>query len=87
MSTAQAARFYRLRWENEGLFRTYKRTLAKVRLVGRTRACGPPRGVRLVAGLPTAAGARGVGVEPQAVGDGGRRGPCSAQAILVVREN
>jgi hypothetical protein len=36
LSVAQASRFYRLRWENEGLFRTYKRTLAKVRLVGRT---------------------------------------------------
>jgi Transposase DDE domain len=36
MSIAQAAFFYRLRWENEGLFRTYKRTLSKVHLVGRT---------------------------------------------------
>ena len=36
LSRDQAARFYRLRWENEGLFRTYKRTLGKVRLVGRT---------------------------------------------------
>jgi Transposase DDE domain len=36
MSIPQAAAFYRLRWENEGLFRSYKRTLSKVRLVGRT---------------------------------------------------
>jgi hypothetical protein len=36
MSVAQAATFYRLRWENEGLFRSYKRTLKKVHLVGRT---------------------------------------------------
>jgi hypothetical protein len=36
LSVAQAALFYRLRWENEGLFRTYKRTLMKVHLVGRT---------------------------------------------------
>ena len=36
MSVARAALFYRLRWENEGLFRTYKRTLSKVHLVGRT---------------------------------------------------
>ena len=27
MSISQAASFYRLRWENEGLFRSYKRTL------------------------------------------------------------
>src|SRR5262245_18602204 len=33
---ARAARFYRLRWENEGFFRTYKRTLGKVKLVSRT---------------------------------------------------
>jgi hypothetical protein len=36
MSMTQAASFYRLRWENEGLFRSYKRTLSKVRLTGRT---------------------------------------------------
>jgi hypothetical protein len=36
MSITQAASFYRLRWENEGLFRSYKRTLNKVHLVGRT---------------------------------------------------
>lgn len=36
LSVAQAALFYRLRWENEGMFRTYKRTLKKVHLVGRT---------------------------------------------------
>jgi hypothetical protein len=31
-----AARYYRWRWESEGLFRTYKRTLAKVKLLCRT---------------------------------------------------
>jgi hypothetical protein len=36
MSVTQAGWFYRLRWENEGLFRSYKRTLSKVHLVGRT---------------------------------------------------
>ena len=36
LSAATAARFYRWRWENEGLFRTYKRTLHKVKLLGRT---------------------------------------------------
>jgi Transposase DDE domain len=36
MSIAQAGSFYRLRWENEGLFRSYKRTLKKVHLAGRT---------------------------------------------------
>jgi hypothetical protein len=31
-----AAKFYRWRWRNEGLFRTYKRTLGKVKLMSRT---------------------------------------------------
>lgn len=35
--TAQmAGQFYRWRWENEGLFRTYKHTMKKVKLVSRT---------------------------------------------------
>jgi hypothetical protein len=36
LPTAQAGCYYRWRWENEGLFRTFKRTLAKVRLQSRT---------------------------------------------------
>jgi hypothetical protein len=33
---AVASQFYRWRWENEGLFRTYKRTLAKMKLLSRS---------------------------------------------------
>lgn len=36
LSVAMAGQFYRWRWENEGLFRTYKQTLNKVKLVSRT---------------------------------------------------
>lgn len=36
LSAVAAARFYRWRWENEGQFRAYKRTLGKVKLVSRT---------------------------------------------------
>jgi Transposase DDE domain len=36
LSVATASQFYRWRWENEGQFRAYKRTLAKVKLVSRT---------------------------------------------------
>jgi hypothetical protein len=36
LSVATAAQFYRWRWENEGLFRTYKRTLSKVKLTSRS---------------------------------------------------
>jgi hypothetical protein len=36
LSAEQAGRYYRQRWESEGLFRTYKRTLGKVKLQSRT---------------------------------------------------
>jgi hypothetical protein len=36
LPVALAALFYRWRWENEGFFRTYKRTLKKVKLMSRT---------------------------------------------------
>lgn len=32
----QASWYYRMRWENEGFFRTYKRTLRQLKLAGRT---------------------------------------------------
>jgi DDE family transposase len=32
----QAERYYRWRWKNEGLFRTYKHTVARVKLLGRS---------------------------------------------------
>jgi hypothetical protein len=36
LSARQAAQLYRWRWESEGFFRTYKRTLAQVKLHSRT---------------------------------------------------
>jgi hypothetical protein len=36
LSMATAAKFYRWRWRNEGVFRTYKRTLNKLKLTSRT---------------------------------------------------
>lgn len=36
LTVAAASRFYRLRWRNEGFFRTFKRTLKKTKLTGRT---------------------------------------------------
>lgn len=36
LSAKTAAKFYRWRWRNEGLFRTYKRTLRKLKLSSRT---------------------------------------------------
>lgn len=36
LSIQTAAQFYRWRWENEGFFRTYKRTLKKIKLMSQT---------------------------------------------------
>jgi hypothetical protein len=36
LSVATAAQFYRWRWRNEGMFRTYKRTINKRKLTSRT---------------------------------------------------
>jgi hypothetical protein len=36
LSVATAAKFYRWRWRNEGVFRTYKRTINKLKLSSRT---------------------------------------------------
>jgi hypothetical protein len=36
LSAEAAGQFYKMRWENEGFFRTYKRTLGKVKLCSRT---------------------------------------------------
>jgi hypothetical protein len=36
LSVQSAGRFYRWRWRNEGLFRTYKRTISKMKLSSRT---------------------------------------------------
>jgi len=87
MSVARAAAFYRLRWENEGLFRTYKRTLSKVRLVGRTvRAVHREAyGSLLACQLLLAQGAWALR-QRRAPGPAVVL-PCSArQALLVVRE-
>jgi hypothetical protein len=36
LSLESASRFYRMRWENEGFFRTYKRAMNKVKLSSRS---------------------------------------------------
>ena len=36
LTVEMASRFYRWRWEKEGFFRTYKRTMKKVKLTSRT---------------------------------------------------
>ena len=58
-----AARFYRMRWESECFFRTYKRVVKDVRLVSRTVPHGRARSRDFAAGVPALVGARGVGLE------------------------
>ena len=86
MSMAQAASFYRLRWENEGLFRTYKRTLSKVRLTGRTVRVvhREAYGSLLACQLLLAQGAWALRLHRATTSE--VTTPCSArQAILVIR--
>lgn len=81
LTVSTAARYYRWRWENEGLFRTFKHTLAKVRLASRT-VCDIHReaeGALLAMQLLLAQGAYGVraGSRPSA-------GRCSPRQVLLV---
>src|SRR5439155_17949749 len=64
----RAAQYYRWRWENEGLFRTYKRTLKKVKLQSRTPRLlfREAEGSLLATQLLLAQGARALSRRPQA---------------------
>jgi Transposase DDE domain len=90
LSIEQASRYYRWRWENEGLFRTYKRTLAKLKLLSRTiRLVHREAEASLLATqLLMAQGVRGVSTS-----QGRERGqrslprPCSPRRVLLaIRE-
>jgi Transposase DDE domain len=86
LSVAQAARFYRWRWENEGLFRTFKRTLAKVKLSSRTVRLvhREAEGSLLATQLLLAQGARAL-LPRRAAGAAGAA--CSPrQVLLAIRE-
>lgn len=79
----RASQYYRWRWENEGLFRTFKRTLAKVKLTSRTLRLvhREAEGALLATQLLLAQGVR-------AMGDRGVRRPtvasrCSPRKVLL----
>ena len=80
---ATAGRFYRWRWRNEGLFRTYKRTLGKVKLLGRTVAQvhREAEGSLLAVQLLLAQGALAL----QDAGASPRVLPSARQVLLVIR--
>jgi len=73
-----AGKFYRWRWENEGFFRTYKRTMLKVKLMNRTLALvhREAEGSLLAAQLLLAQGVAALGSRE-----------CSARGVLRVIRN
>ena len=83
LSRETASKFYRWRWRNEGLFRTYKRTLGKVKLLGRTVAQvhREAEGSLLAVQLLLAHGALALAKD----GDAGRRLPSARQVLLEIR--
>ena len=82
LSLSDANRFYRWRWENEGYFRTYKRTLAKVKLMSRTiREVHRDAEASMIATqLLLAQGARAL---PKAKAEGDHRVMCSPRKVLL----
>src|SRR5262245_1822259 len=78
-----ASQFYRWRWRNEGLFRTYKRTLGKVKLLSRTVAQihREAEGSLLATQLLLAHGALALAHD----GDAGRRLPSARQVLREIR--
>ena len=77
LSAESAGRLYRMRWESECFFKTYKRVIKDVCLVSETTVMVGAGGRGLAAGVPVAAGARGVGVE--------EGGPCRPRRGQVQR--
>jgi DDE family transposase len=82
LSAASAATFYRRRWESEGQFRAYKRTLAKVKLVSRTVRLvhREAEGSLLALQLMLAQGALAM---PAKSPQGGAEPVCSPRKVLV----
>lgn len=82
LSYSDADRFYRWRWENEGYFRTYKRTLAKVKLMSRTVREGhrEAEASMIATQLLIAQGARAL---PKAKTDEAPRVMCSPRKVLL----
>jgi hypothetical protein len=84
LSRRTAARFYRWRWENEGYFRTYKRTLGKMKLMSRSVRClhREAEATMIATQLLLAQGAVAM---PEAVGDEAPAVCSPRQALLAIR--
>jgi len=83
LSRETGSKFYRWRWRNEGLFRTYKRTLGKVKLMGRTvvQVRREAEGSLLAVQLLLAQGALALVKD----GAAGQRLPSARQVLLEIR--
>jgi hypothetical protein len=83
LSRETASKFYRWRWRNEGLFRSYKRTLGKVKLLGRTvvQVHREAESSLLAVQLLLAHGALALAKD----GDAGRRLPSVRQVLVEIR--
>jgi hypothetical protein len=79
LSVETAGKFYKMRWANEGLFRTYKRTLRKVKLQSHSVALlhREAEGSLLALQLLLAQGTWGLAVVARA-----RSAACSPRAVL-----
>ena len=66
LSLATAAKFYRWRWRNEGVFRTYKRTINKLKLSSRTVRLVHREAEVSLAGVADPPGACGPGAATEA---------------------
>lgn len=87
LSAQAAGDYYRMRWESEGLFRTYKRTLAKVKLHSRTLRLvhREAEGSLLATQLLLAQGTLALGAAQAAKAQGACAGAerCSARKVLL----
>jgi hypothetical protein len=83
MSRPLAKKFYRWRWRNESLFRTYKRTLGKVKLMSRTvvQAHREAEGSLLAVQLLLAQGALAL----QLAGEGTAHMPRARHVLVEIR--
>jgi len=86
LTAETAGRYYRWRWENEGLFRTFKRTLAKVKLMSRTVRLihREAEGALLATQLLLAQRMQTMGQQPSKKAETDR---CSPRKVLLVIRN
>jgi hypothetical protein len=86
LSREQASHLYRWRWQNEGMFRTYKRTLAKLKLLHRTVKLlhREAEGSLLATQLLLALGVWGVNPHSRGTPKSSTPNQCSPRQVLLI---